>query len=319
MPRPVSTRLAAHGPSSSSIKGRLIGGTGGSWRYEASHPDSATIQVPRRALPGNPRRAPYLLLTLTLAVAVLTGASESDNPSEMEVPRGARCAGVSPAARLRWALLRWRRGLILTRLAKTHPPWLRPVHLPNVPLPSEVAETATATLFAWTWPQHAPSEVRVEVVSPQRLSFSFPLGDARPHVAVPPPPPIPQVYCGRIVTDPRAGERAARFRVNGLLWIYAGSPQSPGVAWELTGFDAQGAPQYVLRDTVDYCYRTSCPCGLLRYARPNALALVTACWVCTRLSRLRRRALAQYEHRAARRGRRKPKRQRQTRLGGSNE
>jgi hypothetical protein len=189
-------------------------------------------------------------------------------------------------------------------------------------------------VFVWPDPVGFPDSLLVDVVrvgaTPLKIpiSFSFPLVEGekmagpRANFRETPPPGRPwappdsprtgdtprttvvtaakgATESGNVPESPLPSTRRPEsIRVRGpdgpITWHLV---EHLGIASEVVRLDRDGTPVYHSVDTHTRCYAFTCRCGRVRYAPPNGLHQIGACWVCTRAARLRRRALAQYVRR----------------------
>lgn len=86
------------------------------------------------------------------------------------------------------------------------------------------------------------------------------------------------------------------------------NPKTTAMAWhkvdegqirrEVLKLTKEGKPIFRQVDTAEFCMRMVCTCGRERYSKPNSIHQITACHVCTKNARLRRRSLAQFRTRS---------------------
>lgn len=180
--------------------------------------------------------------------------------------------------------------------------WVRSEHLELALV--GVPGVERAAVFCWPEPLGRPRRVLVDVVrldqavlnTPVQLAFElFP--EERPVVPDETPPVVVEAEDGDEVSSDQP------------LVVTVPGPEGP-VTWrrtrraayekEVQRLDDTGSAVLGLVDTGTYCYRMTCACGRVRYARPNSLHQIFWCRVCTRTIRLRRRALSQYRARYGR-------------------
>lgn len=172
-----------------------------------------------------------------------------------------------------------------------------------------VPGTRTVALFVWPEPLGRARRIAIDVVRLDEttrrtpICFAYELTPAeRPSVEETPPV---EVTIDQFVAE-----------VAGRRIVVMGPPEQP-VRWtqilpaeaklerEVQQLEKDGTPVFATVDTRKYCYRMTCTCGRVRYAKANSLHQIFACRVCTRADRLRKRALRQYRTRYARKRRRR--------------
>jgi hypothetical protein len=159
-----------------------------------------------------------------------------------------------------------------------------------------------AAVFLWPEPLGRPKRVSVDVVRlddavlKTPIRFAFDLRPAElPEIADETPPVVVQME--EALEDDPGRPRSVRVKgpEGAVTWRLV---ERPGHEREVQRIERGGAPVVSTVNTATYCYRLTCSlCGRVRYAKPNSIYQIFWCRVCTRMIRLRKRALTQYKAR----------------------
>lgn len=155
-----------------------------------------------------------------------------------------------------------------------------------------VPGTEQAVLYAWPDPLLTPTRIGVDVVQldDRVLDEAFQFG-----FELPPEEQVTVVHAEEALAAwPSDSEFIPKVDAETPEWIPVPSGYSRQEVIKLT---KEGKPVFRTVDTEVFCMRMICSCGRERYSKKNSIHQITACHVCTRATRLRRRSLAQYRKR----------------------
>ena len=156
---------------------------------------------------------------------------------------------------------------------------------------SGLPDISRVLTFVWPEPLGYPTRIGVDIVQvdddilPAAIETSFELAESE-RVGPHPDELITITAMDESYMDEDSRPRS--IKIGHAEWTLV---PDGGVAREVRSLSTQtGAPLFSEVDTAEYCYRLVCPkCGRTRHAKRNSIHQVKYCWVCTGVSKARRR------------------------------